>query len=420
MALTARKAAAEAFAAGLTLPEGGWAAPARKAALARLVELGLPQRRDEYWRYTDPAPLLAPAGALDGAAEASAFDGIERVRLVFAGGAFDAKASDDPARAGVELVSRSGGSHIHWAREVYGTLESRGQSPVARPLAALNTAVAAEGVLIRAGAVNDTPVELVYQARPEVSEAFFHHFVKLDPGASLILLESGTAAARGNIVLEVEIGEGATFHHVRTQGPEAGRQTVTHVFARLGAGAKFRSFTLAFGGRLTRNEAVVELVGDGGSAHVAGVAMGGAKVLHDDTVFITHDAVGCESRQVFKKVLRSGATGVFQGKILVKAGAQKTDGYQISQSLLLDDDAAFLAKPELEIYADDVQCSHGSTSGAIDETALYYLRSRGVPKAQAEHLLVQAFLAQAVDEIVEPRLAEAILGRLADWLDGLV
>ena len=120
---------------------------------------------------------------------------------------------------------------------------------------------------------------------------------------------------------------------------------------------------------------------------------------HDDTVFITHDALNCESRQVFKKVLRNGAQGVFQGKNLVKAGAQKTDGYQLSQSLLLDGDSQFLAKPELEIYADDVKCSHGSTSGAIDETALFYLRSRGVPLIDAEVLLVLSFLGDAIAEI---------------------
>ena len=127
--------------------------------------------------------------------------------------------------------------------------------------------------------------------------------------------------------------------------------------------------------------------------------------------------MNCESRQVFKKVLRNGATGVFQGKILVQPGAQKTDGYQISQSLLLDDDSQFLAKPELEIYADDVACSHGSTSGAIDETALFYLRSRGVPKAQATDLLTLAFLAEAVEEIEDETLREGIIARLTDWLE---
>ena len=133
-------------------------------------------------------------------------------------------------------------------------------------------------------------------------------------------------------------------------------------------------------------------------------------------MFVTHDAVGCESRQVFKKVLRNGAVGVFQGKILVKQGAQKTDGYQISQSLLLDEDSQFLAKPELEIYADDVACSHGSTSGAIDETALFYLRSRGVPVREATNLLTLAFLAEAVAEIEDADLAADVVARLEGWL----
>ena len=137
---------------------------------------------------------------------------------------------------------------------------------------------------------------------------------------------------------------------------------------------------------------------------------------HDDTVFITHDAVNCESRQVFKKVLRNGAVGVFQGKILVKAGAQKTDGYQISQSLLLDDDSQFLAKPELEIYADDVACSHGSTSGAIDEQALFYLRSRGVPEAKAVDLLTLSFVAEAIEEIEDSDLAQDILDHLTNTM----
>ena len=169
-------------------------------------------------------------------------------------------------------------------------------------------------------------------------------------------------------------------------------------------------------GVLTRNEQIVELTGDDAVAHVAGACVGDGDFHHDDTVFVTHDAVNCESRQVFKKVLRNGATGVFQGKILVKQGAQKTDGYQISQSLLLDDDSQFLAKPELEIYADDVACSHGSTSGAIDETALFYLRSRGVPTKDATNMLTLAFLAEAVDEIEDSALAEEIVSRLEGWL----
>jgi len=240
--------------------------------------------------------------------------------------------------------------------------------------------------------------------------------IKLDAGAKLTVLENGPAAARFNKVMEVFVSDAAKFHHVRTQGRDHERRAVTHVFAELGTESQFKSFTLTANGVLTRNECVLWLNGDDGVAHVAGACVGDGDFHHDDTVFITHDAVGCESRQVFKKVLRNGATGVFQGKILVKPDAQKTDGYQISQSLLLDEDSQFLAKPELEIYADDVACSHGSTSGAIDDEALYYLRSRGVPAKQATNLLTLAFLGEAVDEIENRDIGDIIMQRLEGWL----
>jgi len=287
---------------------------------------------------------------------------------------------------------------------------------VARPFAALNTAFAADGVLIRATGKAAKPVSLVYLHGSETSDAILHHVVKVEPGASLTLLENGPAAARFNECLEVDVAQGGSFHHVRLQGRDHERRAVTHIFARIAADATFKSFSLTVNGRLTRNEAVLEIVGDNATAHVAGASMGDGDFLHDDTVFVIHDAVGCESRQVFKKVLRNGATGVFQGKILVRPGAQKTDGYQISQALLLDDDSQFLAKPELEIYADDVACSHGSTSGAIDETALFYLRSRGVPAGQAADLLVLAFLAEALDEVEDEALRADIRDRLDGWL----
>jgi Fe-S cluster assembly protein SufD len=194
------------------------------------------------------------------------------------------------------------------------------------------------------------------------------------------------------------------------------RVGITHLFARLGEEARLKSCTLSVNGRLVRNEAIVWLNGKGGSAHVAGAALGDGDFLHDDTVFVTHAAPGCESRQVFKKVLRGGAVGVFQGKILVEQPAQLTDGYQKSQSLLLDERSQFLAKPELEIYADDVKCSHGSTSGEIDADHLFYLRARGVPEDDAKLLLVMAFLAETLDEIERADLADDMRERLRGWL----
>jgi Fe-S cluster assembly protein SufD len=260
------------------------------------------------------------------------------------------------------------------------------------------------------------PISLIYIHNSDTSDAYIHHCIKVESGAELTLLENGPAAARLNKVMEVEVGDGAQFHHVRLQGRDHERRAVTHIFARLGKASVFKSFTLTANGRLTRNEAIVEMTGNDAFAHVAAAAVGDGDFHHDDTVFITHAAERCESRQVFKKVLKNGAVGVFQGKILVRKGAQKTDGYQISQALLLDGESQFLAKPELEIYADDVKCSHGSTTGAIDETALFYLRSRGVPMQAAQSLLVLAFLAETIAEIEDEAIAADIQSRLEGWL----
>jgi Fe-S cluster assembly protein SufD len=400
----------------------GWLAAARTEALARLTAMGLPARRDEYWRYTDPASLNAADAPLahrfDASDEAAPFDGLDRLKIVFVDGVFDPKASDDLTLSGVtiERLAEAGGVDIHWAQGTYGQLEARGQSPVARPFAALNTAHATDGVLIHVTGQAAKPVSLIYIHDADSSDVTLHHCVKLEAGAELTLLENGPAAARFNKVMEVEIADNASFHHIRLQGRDHERRAVTHLFARLGERSELRSFTLTANGRLTRNEAVVELTGAEGRAHLAGATVGDGDFHHDDTVFITHAAEACESRQVFKKVLMNGAVGVFQGKILVRPGAQKTDGYQISQSLLLDEDSQFLAKPELEIYADDVKCSHGSTSGAIDDTALFYLRSRGVPRRTAQALLVLAFLAEAIDEIADEALADDIRARLERWL----
>jgi Fe-S cluster assembly protein SufD len=281
----------------------------------------------------------------------------------------------------------------------------------------LNTAFTTDGIMIRVSGKVSKPVNLIYLHKSETSDVILHHCIKIEEGAEMTLLETGPAAARLNKSLEVEIADKAAFHHVRVQGRDHERRAVTGIFTRLGAESTFKSFTLTMNGVLTRNECVIELTGDNANATIAGACVGdGDDFHHDDTVFITHDAVNCESRQVFKKVLRNGATGVFQGKILVKKDAQKTDGYQISQALLLDDDSQFLAKPELEIYADDVACSHGSTTGAIDEDALFYLQSRGVPKEEATDLLVLAFLAESLEEIDNEALSEGIYERLEGWL----
>ncbi|HCQ59151.1 MAG TPA: Fe-S cluster assembly protein SufD, partial [Sulfitobacter sp.] len=320
----------EAMIARLSMPQGGWAQAAREDALARLRAMGLPQRRDEYWKFTRPDTLTQPEAqpaAIFDHGEAPLFHDTDRLRIVFVDGEFDAEASDDLSLEGVSIERLAAAdSDLHWARDLYGALEKNGQTPVQRPLAALNTAFASDGVLIHVTGQVSKPINLVYTHRSETSDAMLHHVVKLEKGAEVTLLENGPAAARFNTVMEVEVADTARFHHVRAQGRDHERRAATHVFTRLGSESLFKSFTVTVNGALTRNECVIELTGDDASAHVAGACVGDGDFHHDDTVFITHDAVNCESRQVFKKVLRNGATGVFQGKILVKEGAQKTDG----------------------------------------------------------------------------------------------
>ncbi|MFH5776199.1 SufB/SufD family protein [Paracoccus broussonetiae] len=407
----------------LDLPRGGFSAAARADAAARIEAMGLPGARDEYWRYTDPTPFNAavPEALAYTARESSLFGEIDRLKLVFVDGRFDAAASDELAGEGIEIqtLAAADAAGDHWAADLYGKLEAAGQKPVKRPFAVLNTLAATDGALIRVTGKVSRPVHILYRRDAQDADVTVHHVVRLEEGAELTLLETGGIGARSNVAMEVEVGREARFHHIASKRADDAKVGIGHVFARVGEGALFKSFTLAVNGSMMRNEGVIEIAGNDAVAHIAAAVLGDGsegRFHHDDTVFITHAAERCESRQVYKKVLKNGAHGIFQGKILVKPGAQKTDGYQISQGLLLDEGSQFLAKPELEIYADDVKCSHGSTTGALDETAMFYLRSRGVPKEQAVVLLVLSFLADALEEIEDDRLRGDILGRLDEWL----
>ena len=419
MATDAKRKAAEALLHVLPLPgrEAGWAREARAAARTRLLEAGAPFKRDEYWKYTDPAGLTVPISVAD-ATDArpdfeSQFGEVHPCRARFVNGRFRPDLSDDLDQDGLTVTTLSEvlSQDIGFARDLFGKLEAAGQEKVARPLAALNTACATEGLVLHVTGEVAEPVHLRHDQVGEGS-SLLHHLIRVESGASIMVLESGTVT---NMVLEVEVADGGSFQHVRIQqGPRAG--SASHIFARLGAEAQFKTFTLTTDGEMTRNEMVMEFTGDNASGHIAGAVLGKGASHIDNTVFVTHGAEGCESRQVFKNVLTGKARGIFQGKIFVRQGAQKTDGYQISQAVLLSDGAQFSVKPELEIYADDVKCSHGSTTGRLDETAMFYLRSRGVPEPEAEAMLVAAFANAAFEEIGDEALADAMRAHAARWM----
>ncbi|MBY8975223.1 SufD family Fe-S cluster assembly protein [Rhodobacteraceae bacterium NNCM2] len=392
-------------------PEAGWAREARAKARARMLDAGAPVKRDEYWKYTDPTPLTAPL------AEVSESDSADRPRhpfpavdvARFVNGRFRPDLTTVPEGVAMLSLSEALFQDLGISRTLFGVLEAAGQEKVARPLAALNTACATDGVVIQATGKATLHIE---QSHVGEGASFLHHLIRVETGAELTLFESG---ATSNTVMEIDLAPGAKMHHVRLQTGER-IPSATHIFVNVAGEASFKSFTFSADGDLTRNEVVMTMSGDDASGHIAGAVMAQGKSHIDNTVFVTHDAVNCESRQVFKTVLADKSTGVFQGKIFVKQGAQKTDGYQISQAVLLTDGAEFLVKPELEIYADDVACSHGSTTGGLDETALFYLRSRGVPQAEAEAMLVASFVDEAISEIADEATADLMRDEVARWM----
>lgn len=411
----------EALISSQEMPKTYW--DQRIEALSRLRNISLPSKKDEYWKYTDPQVFNNPSVLLTNVVvsdEHLMFRSIDCLRLVFIDGIFDKTSSDSLDDEPVELLWLSSGTkeNSFWVSEFYGSLEAESQHRVPRPLAAFNSAFAREGLLLRVFGKVVKPIHIEYVNKSPTADVILHHCVKVEKEASVTLIESGAAAARFNKVIEVDLSVGSSFDHVNVQGTDIEGVVASQLFAKLSSECSLKSFALTMNGALTRHESIIDLVGDNSSAHLAGAAIGGGLFHHDDTVFITHDALACESRQVFKKVLRRGGKGIFQGKILVKPMAQKTDGYQLSQALLLDEESQFLVKPELEIYADDVACSHGSTSGAIDEEALFYLRSRGIPDEKARELLVLAFLAEVFDEIDSAEIAEELVNHLQLYLSG--
>ena len=404
-------------AAGGSESHDGWLSKARGQARTRLAAAGLPSRRDEYWRFTDPAGFLETAPP--------------RQKRVLEGPRLLADAHDVYVADGTVRLPEQPKPDFHAirinelrhavntgqgkVRELFGALEADAQKLIPRGLAAVNSGFAQEGLYIECDGHGGKPVQLLHHSAGGGARAFLHHVVHVAPGAELRIIESGIPADWSNSVFEINVSEGAVCHFVRAQGncPEA--VSAASVFVRVADRGGFNLFSLTAQSPWTRNECVVRLTGDSARTNLSGAALGMGKFHHDDTVLVIHEGERCESRQVFKKVLREGAIGVFQGKILVRPGAQKTDGYQISQGLLLDETAQFLAKPELEIYADDVACSHGSTSGGVDELALFYLRSRGLNENEAQEVLALAFLADAIAEVDGERLRDSLIGLANDW-----
>jgi Fe-S cluster assembly protein SufD len=404
---------------------------ARERAFNDFLEVGLPHRRVEEFKYTDLRAAMREAAAFaekpssqeatEALAAARAFSEVDAVRIAVVNGHVSREASD--------LASLPDGVTVTTLAEALATADAllARLAPVEfardNPLYRLNSAFMTDGVLIRigAGVTVERPIHLRFVTTGDAPVATAtRSLVLVEDAASVTLIEShegpDRVASQLNDVIEFVAGDRAKICHVRlnVQGQDA--LAFSTLTARLGEAVSFESLNAVIGASLSRHQVFLAFVGERSLAKINGAAMIKGRQHADNTLVVDHAALHCTSRELFKTVVDGEATGVFQGKIIVEPHAQKTDGRMMSAALLLSDGAAMNNKPELEIFADDVQCAHGATSGQLDEDLLFYLMARGLPRSEAESLLVQAFLGEAVETVENESIRDALIGSIEAWL----
>ncbi len=422
-------ALAETFALTRGRSDGAAVMALRDAAFERFAAAGLPHRRVESWHYTDLRSLMRqalPTAAAPSAAAVAALRpeldaaGLDGPRLVLVDGHFVAALSTPlPQGATVQplaAVLASGEAALL-------QLVTGASLDVRDPIFALNAALMQDGVVvdIAPGAEIETPIHVVQMSASAAPVARFgRSLVRVGAGAKVAIAEWSLGAANAGQVFDaliLAVGDGARVRHtVSRAATAAGSLWIESFLADLGAGVDFDSFALLAGDGVVRRQMFVRFGGARSKGVLGGVSLLRHRTHADTTLFVDHVGEGCESRETFRHILDEGATGVFQGKLRVAPGAQKTDGKMMSRALLLSEDAAMNNKPELEIFADDVACGHGATCGGLNEEQIFYLRSRGIPRAEAEALLLEAFAAELVDAIGEPALVARLRGEVSEWL----
>jgi Fe-S cluster assembly protein SufD len=414
------------------LPGAGKVAVAREAAFAAYAQAGLPHRRIEDWKYTDLRALMRevlPLAAAPDTAEFSraaaavklqAVEGVRR--LVLVDGVFAPKLS--------ELGGLEKGLGIRTLRETLEAGDAALQTQLlapdnSNPMVALNSAMMTDGVVIDVadGVVVTQPLQIVHIASGTVPAAMFtRSLLRLGKDAGATLVESYIAAdgAKSYQVhdsLIISIGNNSRLDHVRLNEDGRDAVNISSAVVTLGAHAHFNTFGMMSGAGVSRYQATIAFVGEGSKVETNGVNLLNGKQHADTTLFMDHAVPNGASREIFRAVVDDRAHSVFQGRIVVRPHAQKTDAKMMTRALLLSDDAEADNKPELEIFADDVTCGHGATTGALDESLLFYLRARGLSEKEAQALLIQAFVGEAIESIVNDGLRELAIAAAQRWLE---
>lgn len=358
----------------------------------------LPSKKLEAWRYTDLAPLSAISFGTAPTAVAPGLPALDLPRLVFLNG----------------VLSQSLSSHLDIAKAfVPGTETS------AQPLAQINAEQARDGftLAIPAGVDAGTILVIFHAAAGEPFAAHLRHRITLGQGASLTIIDvaKGDGVYWHNPVTDINLEANAQLRHYRLQDESREAFCTATIRADVAAGAAYEHFTATIGAKISRTEIHAALVGEEATAHLNAAQLLTDEQHGDFTTVVAHKAPNCPSRQTVKSVLAGLARGVFQGRIEVDRIAQKTDGYQMSRALLLSPYAEMDIKPELQIYADDVKCSHGATIGTLDDAQLFYLRSRGIPEAEARSLLIRAFLDEALEPVQQEDAKALFEAAIDNW-----
>ena len=383
---------------------------AQETAFERFAKLGLPHRRVEGWKWSDMSRALSgvPVSGPDSGdvVSPSAFVGVNPLEFRIIGGRIELP--EEPAPEGVR----------YGVMDPVGTIEDLEKHPVAL----LNVAMTAKalGFEIMDGVSFDRPV-LIRHIAPAAGFSFSQAMLRFGEGSSGTIIETfeGEATGFSSHLTHMVVRDGAKATRYLMDSRGAGAITHEMCAVKVEANAALTQSALNIGSKLSRHESLVHFWGEGATAHIDSASLVTGERHADFTSIIEHKAPNCVVRQRHKGVAAEKGRNVFQGKFLVERPAQKTDAKMNANAMLLSDTAEASHKPELEIYADDVECAHGSTAGALDDDALFYLRQRGLTEHQARALLIEAFVGEVIDHIENENIREVFSGRVQQWLEAV-
>ena len=409
-----------------------WLTETRRHALERFTALGFPTTREEEWRFTSLAPIAERRFVLakNGASALRPQDldplrlpGTTAATLVFANGRYVPAASDIRGLPPGVRIDSLGVAMSQPANAIEKHL-TRAASADRHAFTALNTAFLLDGAFLSVpdGIQVETPIQFVFVASGDEPETLAHPrvLVVMGAGSKASIVESyGGAHASPyftNTVTELFAGEDATLNHYKLQQESAACAHIGAMYVRAARNSTVTCHSISLGGSLVRNEVIVVMDGEGAECTLNGLYFGDGRTLVDNHTTIDHARPHCASREVYKGILADHARAVFNGKIIVRPDAQKTDAKQTNKALLLSEDAQINTKPELEIFANDVKCTHGAAIGQMDEEAIFYLRARGFGEHEARRMLIQAFAGDVLSRIpigtLGARLDQELMRRL--------